>query len=132
MRTDFERLIAYRSLELVSNLRNEKITEMLINSGSADSLMKNLCTKVTFQLSERIDNTCKLLSISKREFCEAAFIEALNKADAIMGAEGVFVALNKNISEDVMDAYFDHLAEQRQEEEERQSILEDYLERDQD
>lgn len=51
--------------------------------------IKNVCAKVSIQLSDEIDSICGFLGISKRIFLEAAFIEAVNKAKAIIDAEGV-------------------------------------------
>lgn len=51
--------------------------------------IKNVCAKVSVQLSDEIDSICGFLDISKRKFLEAAFIEAVNKAKAIISAEGV-------------------------------------------
>jgi hypothetical protein len=129
-RTDFERMIAHKSLEFVSNCRNEYLSEMLIQSGNADKLMKNLCTKVTVQLSDKIDNLCNMLGISKRAFCEGAFIEAVEKAESIMREEGVFAVLDDHLPDDAKEAILDHIAEERAKREEAESILED-LERDQ-
>jgi hypothetical protein len=51
--------------------------------------IKNVCAKVSAQLSDEIDSICGLLGISKRIFLEAAFIEAIEKAKAIIDAEGL-------------------------------------------
>lgn len=51
--------------------------------------IKNVCAKVSVQLSDEIDSICGFLGISKRIFLEAAFIEAVSKAKAIIDAEGV-------------------------------------------
>lgn len=60
--------------------------------------IKNVCAKVSANLSDEIDSICGLLGISKRKFLEAAFIEAVDKAKAIIDAEGVeehFVAVTE-------------------------------------
>jgi len=58
--------------------------------------IKNVCAKVSVALSDRLDTTCSLLEISKRQFIEAALIDALAKADEIMASEGVYEALEKD------------------------------------
>lgn len=57
------------------------------------SLLKNVCAKVTSQLSEEIDQVCGFLGISKRRFLEAAFIDAVAVAQEIIRREGVAKAL---------------------------------------
>ena len=80
-RTQFERLVTQKAMDFVSNAQNEKLTDFMIESGEVDRHMKNLCTKVSIPLSDKIDNLCSILVISKRKFCEAAFIEAIDKAE---------------------------------------------------
>ena len=70
-RTQFERLVTQKSMDFVSNAQNEKLTDFMIESGEVDRHMKNLCTKVCIPLSDKIDNLCSILDISKRKFCEA-------------------------------------------------------------
>ncbi|KVE52961.1 hypothetical protein WI94_19305 [Burkholderia vietnamiensis] len=54
-----------------------------------DGVLRNVCTKVTPELADRIDAAVSLLGVSKRRFLEAAFIEALLKVEDLMRAEGV-------------------------------------------
>ncbi|PJN81889.1 hypothetical protein [Bacillus velezensis] len=58
--------------------------------------IKNVCAKVSVALSDRLDEICGQLEISKRQFIEAALIDALAKADEIMVGEGVYEALEKH------------------------------------
>lgn len=44
----------------------------------------NVCAKITRPLFEKLDSTCQFLSISKRRFIEAAIIQGLEQAEAIM------------------------------------------------
>jgi len=50
-------------------------------------VLKNVCAKVSPQLSDDIDDICGLLSISKRRFLEAAMLEAVSKARYIIQRE---------------------------------------------
>ena len=113
-RTPFERLVTQKSMDFVSNVQNEKLTDFMIDSGQADPIMKNLCTKVTTSLSDEIDNLCSLLDISKRKFCEAAFIEAVEKARSIMREEGVFAVLDEDLPEEALDVILDQAREDRE------------------
>lgn len=113
-RTPFERLVTQKAMDFVSNAQNEKLSELLIESGHADPLMKNLCTKVSIQLSDKIDNLCSILEISKRKFCEAAFIEAIQKAESIMHQEGVFAVMDEDLPEEALDVILDQAREDRE------------------
>ena len=124
-RTQFERLVTQKAMDFVSNAQNEKLTDFLIESGQADPQMKNLCTKVSIPLSDKIDNLCAILDISKRKFCEAAFIEAIEKAESIMREEGVFAVMDEDLPEEALDA----ILEQAREDREHREFAED-LERD--
>lgn len=94
-RTSFERLILSKSLALVDDPGLQEFGEKVISAGHFDAELKNVCTKVAPELADRLDNVCKLLGVSKRSFCEGAFLEALDKADAIMKAEGVYDFLKR-------------------------------------
>lgn len=52
--------------------------------------IKNVCAKVSVGLSDKIDEICAILNIRKRLFLECAFIEAVQKAEAILEAEGFY------------------------------------------
>lgn len=41
--------------------------------------LKNVCAKLTVELSDEIDNVCNLLDVSKRKFIEMAIINAIGK-----------------------------------------------------
>jgi len=47
--------------------------------------IKNVCTKMGKDLSDRIDSTVKFLDMRKRKFIELAIIQALDEADKIIG-----------------------------------------------
>ena len=51
--------------------------------------VKNVCAKLSVQLSDRIDEVCDLLGVSKRKFIETALVDALARADGIIEREGV-------------------------------------------
>jgi hypothetical protein len=65
-----------------------------------DKVLKNVCAKVDSGLSDEIDNVCGFLDCSKREFIEAALIDAVEKANAIIQSEGLqdaVAALSENL-----------------------------------
>ena len=116
-RTQFERFVTQKAMDFVTNVQIEKLTDYLIESGQADPQMKNLCTKVSIPLSDKIDNLCAILDISKRKFCEAAFIEAIEKAESIMREEGVFAVMDEDLPEEAREVILDQAREDREQRE---------------
>ena len=57
--------------------------------------LKNVCAKLTPELSDEIDEIVGLLSISKRRFLEAAFVDAVQQAHQIMANEGVWESMGR-------------------------------------
>lgn len=94
MRTPIDALVTEHALRFMSS-----------GSGAPDSLLdaaleqspavKNVCAKVSVHLSDEIDQIVGLLSISKRRFLEAAFIEAVDRAKAIIDEEGLHEYLDR-------------------------------------
>lgn len=96
MRSPLDALVTEKALHLVSGSGN---ADLLDHLGVVDQVenvgqIKNVCAKVSSQLADEIDNIVNVLDISKRRFLEAAMIEAVQKAKAIMDAEGVWQALD--------------------------------------
>lgn len=104
----FDQYIQYRALAfkyetlksgVISSAIEQMIEKMPKNGLDADGLklppLKNVCAKVSVSLSERLDNTTSTLGISKRQFIEMALIEALDRADEIMGDVGIDEALEE-------------------------------------
>jgi hypothetical protein len=98
-RTNLEKLLVEKSLNFINESEKDDALDMLIAS-SDDERLKNLCTKVSVNLSNRIDGVCNILNISKRRFCELAFLEAVATADRIMSEEGVYDLLKERQQED--------------------------------
>ncbi|WP_137911060.1 hypothetical protein [Ralstonia sp. 3PA37C10] len=93
MRTPLDSLVTEHALRLVNQSGNAQFTDAILDGRvemvSGELPYKNVCAKVHSWLSDEIDKVVDLLGISKRQFLEAAFIEAVNKAHAIIDAEGV-------------------------------------------
>lgn len=104
MRTPLDALVTEKALHLVHGGNGGDLADWVLDRGEAyvvsgdeiprAPVVKNVCAKVTVQLSDEIDDVCNLLDISKRRFLEAAMLEAVQKAKAIMDAEGVWEALD--------------------------------------
>ena len=85
-RTVFEELILAKAYQFKT--QNSNILDVIERAGGIpESLVKNVCAKVSIELSDDLDEVCNLLSISKRQFIEIALIEALSKARQIMDDE---------------------------------------------
>lgn len=93
--SDFNDFIQYRALALKFERENQELTDAVISSGDEPIPLRNVCAKLTVELSDRIDATVALLGISKRVFIERALIEAMDKADAAIAAVGALDHLEK-------------------------------------
>lgn len=98
-RTPIDALITRSTLEFIDSLNNRRLTELLINDDEEVERLKipvkNVCAKLSIELSDEIDNLVGLLSISKREFIEACIREGLDRAHAIVREEGVEEAIEQ-------------------------------------
>lgn len=87
-------LLTYRALhfKLSSVTGSDFLLERAIedDNTASDLKLKNVCAKLSVQLSDRIDNTVNILDISKRRFIEAAIIAALDEADRVMEEVNIF------------------------------------------
>lgn len=96
-RTPLDALVTEKSLRIVNGFDNSMLIDSMLQDKDYDASLpfKNVCAKVSSQLSDEIDSICGLLDISKRRFLEAAFIEAVQKAHRIMKDERVFESLDE-------------------------------------
>jgi len=91
-RTQLESVLLEKALRIVNGYDNARFIDHVIDTGDQEFAaipLKNVCAKVSVQLSDEIDQIVGLLDISKRQFLELAFVEAVNKARQILGDEGV-------------------------------------------
>lgn len=93
-RTHLESLVTEKALSLVNGSDNGWLLEAVADDPDYNLQLKNVCAKVSVQLSDKIDSIVGLLGISKRVFLECAFIDAVTKANEIIDEEGVFEAMN--------------------------------------
>lgn len=108
MRAPLNSLLTERSLALINHTNlidviiSGALTEVL-EEGEVSQLpqLKNVCAKVSAELSDRMDWICGVLDIRKRSFIETAFIDAISQAEEIMKNEGVLDCLEqRRIAED--------------------------------
>lgn len=92
MRSCLDRLVTEKSLSLVNSFVSQEIPEQVLEQVGS----KNVCAKVTPELSDEIDKVCDFLGISKRRFLEAAFMDAVETAHEIIRREGVYDAFRSS------------------------------------
>lgn len=85
MSRDFNEYMHYKVLELkfktVQGEHLSKSLESLIEAEAISVPLKNVCAKLSVELSDRLDNVTGLLNMSKREFIEMSLIQALDHAE---------------------------------------------------
>jgi len=95
MRTALNALVTEKCLSLLTNYAN--LIDAMVEGDATvvgDIPLKNVCAKVSAQMSDEIDSVVSMLGVSKRRFLEAAFYDAIQTAKKIMEEEGVFEALD--------------------------------------
>jgi hypothetical protein len=88
----FHQKIQYHALHLMYGMSGTKMTESMLASDPslAEKIkLRNVCALIPNEVFERLEATCGLLDISKREFIQAAIQEALDLADKVMEETGL-------------------------------------------
>jgi hypothetical protein len=89
----FDKLIQFKALSQIYG-NGADLLEKMVNPNNLEETekvkMRNVCALISVQLFDRLEKTCALLELSKRQFIEASLIEALDRADEIVQQEGVF------------------------------------------
>jgi hypothetical protein len=97
MKSILERKLTYKALAFMHS--NDNLVERILEEGGAEleikHKMKNICAMMPATIVDRLETTLRLLNMTKRDFLEAAVLEALDKADEIMAACGVDDALEQ-------------------------------------
>lgn len=89
-RTYLNAIVTEKSLSVVNGSDSARILDMISDDPDYGGQIKNVCAKVSVQLSNEVDQICDLLDISKRRFMEAALLAAVAEAKEIMESEGVY------------------------------------------
>lgn len=89
MPRDFNEYLHYKALELkFKTVQGEHLSNSLEALIDADSEVvpqtKNVCAKLSVQLSDELDAITSLLSMSKRQFIEMALIQAIEHANHLV------------------------------------------------
>lgn len=84
-RTYFEELILQSALQFKNGSSNSDLIDLIAEDRIDHNIqLKNVCAKLTPELSDSLDEVVGILGISKRKFIEAALIEAVRTAKHIM------------------------------------------------
>lgn len=90
MNRQFKEFITYKSLAIKhgNTVLQDIVEDMgesnVENGVSTGAEIKNVCAKLSKELSDDIDSTVAFLDIRKRRFIELAIIQALDDAKAII------------------------------------------------
>jgi hypothetical protein len=99
-RTRFDSLVTEKTLRIINGTDSVSLLDLAMsdsdNQEHVQTITKNVCAKLSTQLSDKIDSVTGFLSISKRAFIEAALIQAIEQAEEIMEREGLFEHLSQD------------------------------------
>lgn len=84
---NFDEKIQLKVLQLKASWPDGKLIDHMIEQGSAPEL-RQMCAKVSPVLHDRLEQLTSLLDMSKREFIEAAVIDALDRAEEVLERSG--------------------------------------------
>lgn len=88
----FHQKIQYHALHIMYGMNGSKMAESMLAADPALAekiKMRNVCALIPNALFDRLESTCGLLDISKREFIQSAIQEALDLADKVMDETGL-------------------------------------------
>jgi len=81
-----DNLAKMRAMQSAYQSRNSRLLDMLLNDPEHRAQMEGKLKRVqfdtSFELSEELDRVADLLDVSRREFLEAALVDALHRAKA--------------------------------------------------
>lgn len=86
----FEEVLQLQVLRAKAGYDNARLTDRLIESlPEGDNGIRQMCAKVSIQLIEDLNEVCTRLDMSKRQFIEAAVIDAVKRAHEVMERHGL-------------------------------------------
>lgn len=79
---NIEQLATFKALEQSRIHRGADLLESFVTSGQGQNLgLKRIQFESHPSLAERLENVCTMLDVTKREFLEAAVIDAMERAE---------------------------------------------------
>ena len=85
---NFDEKIQLKVLQLKASCDHGHLMDALLEQSPDMPELRQMCAKVSIQLHDRLDQMVSLLNMSKREFIEAAVIDALDRADDVLERTG--------------------------------------------
>jgi H2-forming N5,N10-methylenetetrahydromethanopterin dehydrogenase-like enzyme len=82
-------LATERVLRQINNVDSQPLIEAFIAQADVGGPVKNVCAKLAKTLVDGMEDRCNLLQINKRQFIEAAIIDAIARVDAVVEQEGL-------------------------------------------
>ena len=89
----FDQYMEHRALVFKFGASNsDVITDLILDDPeTAEKLkVKNVCAKISCELSDELDYTCNILGLSKRKFVEMAISAAIERCGTIMEKLDIF------------------------------------------
>lgn len=94
-RTELESVVLRATLSEMDSLRGGLLVEAVAENDRTGRITRQICAKVAPELVDQVDNVVSVLHLSKRRFIEAAVVDAVARAEAIMKEEGLYEALDE-------------------------------------
>lgn len=85
----FNEVLLAKSLSFKHGSATQDIPEKFLES-SPEFPMKQVCAKLSQELSDNIDNVCGILDISKRKFIELSLVNAIDEFNSIASEYDIF------------------------------------------
>ena len=79
MSNDLREFILYRVLRHKFYVESQELSKMIEFDESLP--LKNVCAKLSLEISDRLDNIVEILAVSKRSFIERALVYAIDTAE---------------------------------------------------
>ena len=97
---DYNEFIHFRALAVKYQANGENMANLLDPLVDASNVpqIKNVCAKLSVELSDKIDQTSDLLGISKRRFIEIALLQMIEHSEHVLECVGTNDAI-----EDALD-----------------------------
>ena len=97
---DYNEFIHVRALAVKYQANGESMSNLLdpLVDASTVPQIKNVCAKLSVELSDKIDQTSDLLGISKRRFIEIALLQMIEHSEHVLECVGTNDAI-----EDALD-----------------------------
>lgn len=80
--------IQLKVLQLKAGFADGRLIDRMIDQAGEDVPLRQMCAKVSPVLYDRLEELTSLLDMSKREFIEAAVIEACDRAQDVLERTG--------------------------------------------